>query len=62
MQKITAIGFDMDYTLSEYIPQTFETLAYEVGTSQALFSSTLCLALVWCPLRKLETRENTEPA
>mmetsp|Transcript_11366 Transcript_11366/g.47349 ORF Transcript_11366/g.47349 Transcript_11366/m.47349 type:complete len:165 (-) Transcript_11366:1599-2093(-) len=35
MQKISAIGFDMDYTLSEYIPQSFETLAYE-GAVQKL--------------------------
>jgi len=38
MQKISAIGFDMDYTLSEYIPQTFETLAYE-GALQKLVTN-----------------------
>eukprot|EP00189_Rhodosorus_marinus_P012064 CAMPEP_0184745160 /NCGR_PEP_ID=MMETSP0315-20130426/7837_1 /TAXON_ID=101924 /ORGANISM="Rhodosorus marinus, Strain UTEX LB 2760" /LENGTH=489 /DNA_ID=CAMNT_0027217181 /DNA_START=18 /DNA_END=1484 /DNA_ORIENTATION=- len=35
MQKISAIGFDMDYTLSQYIPESFETLAYE-GAVQKL--------------------------
>ena len=29
MQKIQAVGFDMDYTLAEYIPETFDLLAYE---------------------------------
>jgi hypothetical protein len=29
MNAITAVGFDMDYTLAMYKPETFETLAYE---------------------------------
>ncbi|GJQ08592.1 hypothetical protein GpartN1_g383.t1 [Galdieria partita] len=29
MQSIEAIGFDMDYTLAQYTPETFEVLAYE---------------------------------
>ncbi|KAK9829767.1 hypothetical protein WJX72_007769 [[Myrmecia] bisecta] len=28
MKSIKAIGFDMDYTLAQYRPETFETLAY----------------------------------
>lgn len=30
MDSIMAVGFDMDYTLAQYKPETFETLAYEV--------------------------------
>ncbi|XP_061358101.1 uncharacterized protein LOC133302350 [Gastrolobium bilobum] len=29
MKNIVAVGFDMDYTLAQYIPETFESLAYE---------------------------------
>jgi HAD superfamily 5'-nucleotidase-like hydrolase len=28
MRSITAVGFDMDYTLAQYVPETFEDLAY----------------------------------
>ena len=28
MEKIQAVGFDMDYTLAEYIPETFDLLAF----------------------------------
>jgi 5'-nucleotidase len=28
MKSITAVGFDMDYTLAQYKPETFEALAY----------------------------------
>jgi hypothetical protein len=28
MQHIDAVGFDMDYTLAMYKPETFEVLAY----------------------------------
>eukprot|EP00850_Spirogloea_muscicola_P001297 SM000005S17094 [mRNA] locus=s5:81919:86587:+ [translate_table: standard] len=28
MKSIVAVGFDMDYTLAQYRPETFETLAY----------------------------------
>ena len=28
MKRIKAIGFDMDYTLAQYIPKTFEILAH----------------------------------
>lgn len=35
MKSIDAIGFDMDYTLAQYKPETFESLAY-VGTIQKL--------------------------
>ena len=29
MQQIKAVGFDLDYTLAEYIPETFDFLAYD---------------------------------
>ncbi|XP_027330029.1 5'-nucleotidase domain-containing protein 4-like isoform X2 [Abrus precatorius] len=29
MKSIVAVGFDMDYTLAQYIPETFESLAYQ---------------------------------
>ncbi|KAL2318733.1 hypothetical protein Fmac_032609 [Flemingia macrophylla] len=29
MRNIVAVGFDMDYTLAQYIPETFESLAYQ---------------------------------
>ncbi|KAK3009760.1 hypothetical protein RJ639_014278, partial [Escallonia herrerae] len=35
MKSIAAIGFDMDYTLAQYKPDTFESLAYE-GTVRKL--------------------------
>ncbi|KAM7273059.1 hypothetical protein ACFE04_027723 [Oxalis oulophora] len=35
MKNIIAVGFDMDYTLAQYMPETFESLAYE-GTVKKL--------------------------
>lgn len=35
MKSILAVGFDMDYTLAQYKPETFESLAYE-GTVRKL--------------------------
>eukprot|EP00249_Psilotum_nudum_P012574 c23862_g1_i1 orf=340-2247(-) len=35
MKSIAAVGFDMDYTLAQYKPETFETLAYH-GTVRKL--------------------------
>lgn len=35
MKNIVAVGFDMDYTLAQYMPQTFESLAYD-GTVRKL--------------------------
>lgn len=35
MKSIVAVGFDMDYTLAQYKPETFEALAYE-GTVKKL--------------------------
>eukprot|EP00899_Mesostigma_viride_P003954 jgi/Mesvir1/1355/Mv12279-RA.1 len=32
MASISAIGFDMDYTMAQYEPQTFEMLAYQLTT------------------------------
>ncbi|XP_054795826.1 uncharacterized protein LOC129301236 isoform X2 [Prosopis cineraria] len=37
MKNIVAVGFDMDYTLAQYKPETFETLAYQ-GTIKKLVS------------------------
>jgi hypothetical protein len=28
MRRVMAVGFDMDYTLAQYIPETFELLAH----------------------------------
>ena len=30
MKSITAVGFDMDYTLAQYKPESFEALAYRL--------------------------------
>ncbi|KAJ8772609.1 hypothetical protein K2173_027786 [Erythroxylum novogranatense] len=35
MKNIVAVGFDMDYTLAQYRPETFESLAYD-GTVRKL--------------------------
>ncbi|KAJ0980389.1 hypothetical protein J5N97_008644 [Dioscorea zingiberensis] len=35
MKNIVAVGFDMDYTLAQYMPETFESLAYD-GTVRKL--------------------------
>ncbi|KAF8406434.1 hypothetical protein HHK36_008521 [Tetracentron sinense] len=35
MKNIVAVGFDMDYTLAQYMPETFESLAYN-GTIRKL--------------------------
>lgn len=35
MKNIIAVGFDMDYTLAQYKPETFESLAYQ-GTIKKL--------------------------
>ncbi|GKV29913.1 hypothetical protein SLEP1_g38786 [Rubroshorea leprosula] len=35
MRNIVAVGFDMDYTLAQYKPETFESLAYD-GTIRKL--------------------------
>ncbi|KAF9669759.1 hypothetical protein SADUNF_Sadunf14G0141000 [Salix dunnii] len=38
MRNIIAVGFDMDYTLAQYKPETFEKLAYK-GTIEKLVSN-----------------------
>ncbi|XP_020680382.1 cytosolic purine 5'-nucleotidase isoform X2 [Dendrobium catenatum] len=38
MKNIVAVGFDMDYTLAQYKPETFEALAYE-GTVRNLVTN-----------------------
>lgn len=49
MKNIVAVGFDMDYTLAQYKPETFESLAYE-GTIRKLvydlgYSEEVCYLL-----------------
>jgi len=36
MQQIKAVGFDLDYTLAEYIPETFDVLAYDGAVRKLL--------------------------
>lgn len=38
MKNIRAVGFDMDYTLAQYIPETFEILAHR-GAMKKLVES-----------------------
>ncbi|CAI9282975.1 unnamed protein product [Lactuca saligna] len=38
MKNIVAVGFDMDYTLAQYNPKTFESLAYN-GTVKKLVTN-----------------------
>ncbi|KAI7733204.1 hypothetical protein M8C21_006168, partial [Ambrosia artemisiifolia] len=38
MKNIVAVGFDMDYTLAQYKPDTFESLAYD-GTVEKLVTN-----------------------
>jgi hypothetical protein len=33
---VQAIGFDMDYTLSQYRPETFEVLAYNLTITKLI--------------------------
>ncbi|THG14258.1 cytosolic purine 5'-nucleotidase-like [Camellia sinensis] len=51
MTSIVAVGFDMDYTLAQYKPETFESLAYE-GTIRKLvydlgYPPKLSVVLAW---------------
>lgn len=34
MRTVTAVGFDMDYTMAQYRPETFEVLAYNLTVKQ----------------------------
>jgi len=36
MEQIKAVGFDLDYTLAEYIPETFDVLAYDGAVRKLL--------------------------
>jgi len=36
MKQIKAVGFDLDYTLAEYIPETFDVLAYDGAVRKLL--------------------------
>lgn len=51
MKNIVAVGFDMDYTLAQYKPETFESLAYD-GTVRKLvydlgYPEEVCLLIVY---------------
>lgn len=57
MKSIVAVGFDMDYTLAQYKPDTFESLAYEgtvkklvydLGYPQEVCSYTYIHSTTWC--------------
>jgi hypothetical protein len=48
MRNITAVGFDMDYTLAQYKPETFEALAYH-GTIEKLVKDLNYPEEVCCP-------------
>lgn len=37
MRSIVAVGFDMDYTLAQYKPDTFESLAYEATIKKLVY-------------------------
>lgn len=37
MKNIVAVGFDMDYTLAQYKPDTFEILTYEGTVKKLVF-------------------------
>lgn len=34
MRTVSAVGFDMDYTMAQYRPETFEVLAYNLTVKQ----------------------------
>ncbi|KAK7321757.1 hypothetical protein VNO77_32672 [Canavalia gladiata] len=38
MKNIVAVGFDMDYTLAQYIPETFESLAYQHTVEKLVYN------------------------
>ncbi|KAH9692975.1 cytosolic IMP-GMP specific 5-nucleotidase [Citrus sinensis] len=58
MKNIVAVGFDMDYTLAQYKPETFESLAYD-GTVRKLvydlgYPEEVCLLIVYaCVINNL---------
>lgn len=47
MKNIVAVGFDMDYTLAQYMPETFESLAYQHTVEKLVYDlkypSEVCL-------------------
>ena len=45
MKRVMAVGFDMDYTLAQYIPETFELLAHR-GAVDKLVNFMVCTDLV----------------
>lgn len=49
MKGIVAVGFDMDYTLAQYKPETFESLAYNGTVKKLVYSlgypSEVCLVV-----------------
>jgi len=50
MKNIVAVGFDMDYTLAQYMPETFESLAYNGTIKKLVFDlgyPTEVCAVIW---------------
>jgi hypothetical protein len=50
MKNIVAVGFDMDYTLAQYMPETFESLAYQHTIEKLVYDlkypSEVCLVVL----------------
>lgn len=50
MKNIVAVGFDMDYTLAQYMPETFESLAYQRTIEKLVYDlkypSEVCLVVL----------------
>ncbi|RRT75816.1 hypothetical protein B296_00026059 [Ensete ventricosum] len=68
MKNIIAVGFDMDYTLAQYKPETFESMAYD-GTVKKLvynlgYPHEVCDSELWhfCAyVNRIETVNTTVP-
>ncbi|XP_040998149.1 uncharacterized protein LOC121244191 [Juglans microcarpa x Juglans regia] len=42
MKNIVSVGFDMDYTLAQYKPETFESLAYKGTIKNLVYNLVYC--------------------
>ncbi|KAH9692976.1 cytosolic IMP-GMP specific 5-nucleotidase [Citrus sinensis] len=67
MKNIVAVGFDMDYTLAQYKPETFESLAYD-GTVRKLvydlgYPEEVCLLIVYaCVINNMDRHKYVKVA
>ena len=52
-----SIGFDMDYTLSQYRPETFEVLAYNLTIDKLVKNFHYPQVCLWCKLH-ISTGQN----